>query len=118
MKRQSRYPRTARVGELLREIIAEELRELDDERLEQVAVTSVKVDAGLEHAVVYFDSLLGESTDAEVLEALAERRTKLQGAIGRQARLRRTPELHFEPDDVVRGAQRLEGILRDLGSDE
>lgn len=113
-----RYPRTARVNELLREILAEELRAIDDERLEMVAITSVVVDGSLKHATVYFDTLTGEEADPEVLEAFGERRWKLQAAIGRQARLKHTPELDFRPDDVERGAERVEGILRDLHDDE
>lgn len=109
-----RYPRTARVNELLREIIAEELREIDDERLELVAITSVVVDGSLQRATVYFDTLTGADMDPTVLEAFGELRRKLQAAVGRQARLKHTPELEFRPDDVERGAERLEGILRDL----
>ena len=118
MKRNARYPRLARVNELLREIIAEELREIDDERLELVAITSVVVDGSLTHATVYFDTLAGEDADAAVVEALGELRRKLQAAVGRQARLKHTPELEFRPDEVERGAERLEGILRDLNADE
>jgi ribosome-binding factor A len=119
MKRnQPRYPRTARVNELLREIVAEELERIDDERLEMVAVTSVIVEPGLKHAVVYFDSLAGEEADAEVLGAFGEHRRRLQGAVGRQARLKHTPELRFEPDDVERGAARVEGILRGFDPDD
>lgn len=113
----SRYPRTARVNELLREIVAEQLERLDDERLELVAITSVVVDAALEHAVVYYDSLQGEAQDAEVLEAFGEHRVRLQSAIGRQARMRRTPLLHFKPDDVERSAERIDGIIRRFDHD-
>lgn len=119
MKRnQPRYPRTARVNELLREIVAEELRAIDDDRLESVAVTGVVVEPGLKHAVVYFDTLAGGDDDDEVLAALGELRWKLQAAIGRQARLKHTPELEFRPDDVERTAERVEGILRDLHPEE
>ena len=115
MKRnQPRYPRTARVGELLREIVAEELRQVDDERLELVAITSVDIEPGMQHAVVWFDTLAGEEADAEVLEAFGELRWKLQAAIGRQARLKHTPELRFRPDDVQRRAERIDSVLRDL----
>ena len=115
---QPRYPRTARLNELLREIIAEELREIDDERLEMVAVTSVVVDSGLQHAVVYFDTLAGADADADVLEAFAEVRGKLKVAIGRQARVKSVPDLDFRPDDVERGAERIEGVLRELHPDD
>lgn len=119
MKRnQPRYPRTARLNELVREIVAEELRAVDDDRLERVAVTSVVVDGDLRRAVVYFDTLTGEEADDDVLAALTEHRVRLQGAVGRQARIKRTPELVFRPDDVARRAERVEGILRDLDQDD
>jgi ribosome-binding factor A len=114
----SRYPRTARVGELLREIVAEELTRLDDSRLDLVAITKVTVDRELEKAVVYFDTLAGPEDDDEVIGALDEHRVRIQGAVGRQARLRRTPHLVFRPDEVTRGAERIDGILAQLGQDE
>jgi ribosome-binding factor A len=114
----SRYPRTARVGELLREIVAEELTRLDDSRLDMLAITKVTVDRELEKAVVYFDTLAGPEDDAEVVAALDEHRVRIQGAVGRQARLRRTPHLVFRPDEVTRGAERIDGILAQLGQDE
>jgi ribosome-binding factor A len=114
----SRYPRTARVGELLREIVAEELTRLDDSRLDLVAITKVTVDRELEKAVVYFDTLAGPEDDAEVVGALDEHRVRIQAAVGRQARLRRTPHLVFRPDEVTRGAERIDGILAQLGQEE
>jgi ribosome-binding factor A len=108
------YPRTARLNQLLQEILAEELERVDDDRLDLVTVMSVVVDGDLRHATMYYDTLGGEDDDEEVLEALAEHRHRLQGAVGRQARIKRTPELHFKPDDVGRGAARLEEVLRNL----
>ena len=112
------YPRTARLNQLFQEILAEELEKIDDDRLELVTVMSVTVDNDLRHATMYYDTLGGEDHDEEVLEALAEHRGRLQGAIGRQARVKRTPELHFKPDDVGRGAARLEEVLRNLHDEE
>jgi ribosome-binding factor A len=107
----------ARVNELVREIVAEELERIDDERLDRVTVTQVVVDRDLEKAMVYFDSLGGPDADTDVLAALADHRVRLQGVIGRQARLRRTPQLHFEADEVARGAERIDSIIRDLRGD-
>jgi ribosome-binding factor A len=112
------YPRTARLNQLFQEILAEELERIDDERLELVTIMSVDVDGDLHRAVVYFDTLGGEDDDAGVLEALGELRHRLQGAIGRQARVKRTPELVFRPDDVGRGAARLEEVLRSIHDEE
>lgn len=109
---QRHYPRAARVNELLREILADELERIDDDRLELVTVTGVEVEPDLRHATMFYDSLQGVEGDPVVLEALGEVRHRLQGAIGRQARLKRTPELAFEPDPAVRAAQRVEEVLR------
>ncbi len=108
------YPRTARVNELVREILADELERVDDERLELVTVMAVEVDPDLRHARVFYDSLQGEEGDDEVLAAFAAVRVRLQAAIGRQARLKRVPELSFRPDPAVRSGERVEGILRSL----
>jgi ribosome-binding factor A len=105
-------PRTARLNELLREVVGEELLRIADERLELVSVTAIDVDNDLNRAIVYFDSLAGEAGDAQVLEALGEHRRALQRAIGRQIHARKTPVLEFRPDDVIRSAERIERILR------
>ena len=110
-------PRTARLGELLREVVAEELERIDDPRLVLVSITSVEVDADLNRAIVSYDSLAGEAGDAEILQALAARRVRLQAAVGRQIHARKTPVLQFRPDEVIRHAERIEQILRDVPRD-
>ena len=110
---QHRYPRTARLNESLREVIAEALTRIDDERLDMVTITSIDVDPEMNHATVFFDSLRGEDGDPEILEGLARHRVRLQSAVARQIRSKKTPILDFRPDDVIRSAERIEKILRD-----
>lgn len=112
------YPRTARLNRLFLEILAEELELIDDDRLQMVTIMSVDCEADLRRAIVYYDTLAGGDDDETVLEALGEVRHRLQGAIGRQARVKRTPELVFRPDEVARGAARLEEVLRSIRDDE
>lgn len=107
-----KYPRSARVGETLREIIAEDLVRFDDERLSFVTVTSIDVDPELNRAIVYFDSLAGEEGDEEIIDALSEHRIKLQSSIARQIRAKKTPILDFRPDIAIRSAERIDDILR------
>jgi ribosome-binding factor A len=106
------YDRTDRLGELLREIIAEELTEIDDDRLELVTITGVDVDRELERAKVFYTTLGQDERSPEILEALAEHRGRVRRAIGNQARVRRVPEVVFSPDDAQRSAERIEDILR------
>jgi ribosome-binding factor A len=112
------YPRTARLNRLFQEILGDELERIDDERLELLTITGVDTDADLGRAIVYYDTLGGEDDDVVVLEALGEVRQKLQSAIARQTRVKRTPELLFRPDDVVRGAVRIDEVLRELHRDD
>jgi len=111
-----RYPRTARLNELVREIVAEELERIDDERLGFFTVTAVDVDPGLEHAKVHWSDL--SAPDEVVLEVLEEHRARLQAAVNRQTHMRRTPVLSFHADEVSRSATRIEEILRDLDTEE
>ena len=107
-----RYPRSARVSETLREIIADDLVRFNDERLEFVTITTIDVDNELNRAVVYFDSLAGEEGDAELVEVLGSYRVRLQSSIARQIRTKKTPILEFRPDEVIRSAERIDEILR------
>ena len=73
------YPRTARLNRLMREIVADALEQIDDERLDLLTVTAVEVEPDLRHALVFYDSLQGAEGDDEVLEALAESRKRAAG---------------------------------------
>ena len=108
-----RYPREARLSTSLREVIADELTRIDDERLSLVTVTAIDVDPEMNRAIVYFDSLMGEDGDAQILEALAQHRVRIQGSVARQIRSKKTPILSFKPDDSIRAAERIERILHD-----
>lgn len=108
------YARTARVNEVLRQVLADELERLEelDERLGMLTITAVRCDPDLRHATVLFSSLSPEET-----EALAEARVRLQAAISHEVRMKRTPQLRFEADPAVAAGQRIEDILRSLDDD-
>ena len=108
-----RYPRVARVNESLREVIADELELLDDNRLHLVTVTGINADPDLRHATVFFSALTGSGVVAAG-EALAENRARLQRAVGRELRLKRTPMLVFAPDPAIIEGDKIESILRTM----
>ena len=104
--------RSSRLNELLREIIAEELKRIEDERLDWVSITHVRTDRSLDRAVVMLTAALGDIEDEHALvDVFEEHRKRLQAAIGRQTNLRRTPPLTFEPDLHLRNASRIEDLL-------
>ena len=111
-----RYPRTARVDKLVQAVVADALERSDDERLGLLTVTGVHVDPDLRHAVVFYAT--HEARDeAGVSEALEEARTGVQSAIGREVRMKRTPQLRFERDPAMDAGWRVEEILRQVRSE-
>jgi ribosome-binding factor A len=110
------YPRTARLNELLREIIASEIDRIDDERMGWVSVSGVEVDNELTKARVFLSSL-DEDLESSV-EALEDNRGRIKKAIGNQATIRRVPEIEFVIDPAIQSGGRVEeilGSLRDAG---
>ena len=106
-----RYPRTARLNEVLREILAEALEHVsgNDDRLELVTITGVETESDLRHAIVFYSA---RTEGAE--EALQQHRVKLQSYIAKETRLKRTPQLSFVVDSGVTTGWRIEELLKGL----
>jgi ribosome-binding factor A len=119
-----RYPRTARVNEVLIEIIAEELNRLSDPRLEMVTLTGAEVSTDLAYATLYYSALDlagGTQSDEQVKAtgaALHKATPHLRRVLGRQVRWRNTPALTFKVDPSVAAGQRIEELLREIHSHE
>ena len=96
---------------MLREVVAEELERVADadDRIGILTVTAVVTEPDLRRATV----LLASLTD-DVRDALQEQRVHLQGAIARQMRLKRTPQLTFDVDPAIETGNRVEDLLRSI----
>lgn len=116
MTRQERsgrgYPRTARINEVVREVLGDELERMSDPRLSMVTVTGVDVARDLRHAKIYY-AALGRH-DEETEAALRKATPHLRGVLGRQVRLKYLPELEFVLDPAIERGQRVEEILRSI----
>lgn len=109
-----RYPRSARVNEIVREVIAEEVERLSDPRLELVTVTGVDVSGDLREATVYY-SALGSSDEAAT--GLRSAASHLRAVLGREVRMKYLPRLSFREDPGVVQGRRVDEIIRDLHHD-
>lgn len=108
------YPRTRRVNESLREVVAEEVELLSDPRLGFVTITGVQVTPDLSRATVYY-TVLGDDEEKEgTVEGLRSAARHLRHAIGEQVRLKRVPELVFEEDPAIITGMRVDEILKDI----
>ncbi|HWE56206.1 MAG TPA: ribosome-binding factor A [Acidimicrobiales bacterium] len=105
------YARTARINEVLRQVLADQLERIEelDERLGMLTITAVRCDPDLRRATVLLSSL-----SEEAASALEESRVRLQAAVGREVRMKWTPLLKFEADPAVAAGQRIEDILRHI----
>ena len=116
-----RYERTARVNEVIREVLAEELERLSDARLGFITVTGVEITGDLRQATVYYSALTlgeGEGAETDTAEALLAVKAHLQSVIGRQVRMKYTPHLVFREDPAIRTGERVDEILRQLHSED
>jgi ribosome-binding factor A len=98
--------RMRRVNESLREVLSESLGELNDPRIGLVTITGVQTSADLRSARVFVSVLGSERRRSASLAGLQAAHGVLQARIGRELRLKRTPQLAFEYDpSVERGVQ-------------
>lgn len=110
--------RTRKIESQLHEIVGEEVASLSDPRIKGlVTITGVKMSPDLAHATVFYSLLAGEDAD-EARDGLQSAAGRIQGAAGRQMRIKRTPRLRFEPDPVVEQATRIEAALREVKADD
>ena len=107
------FQRTDRVSEIVREVVALELERLGDERLELVTVTGVKVDNELSVAKVFYSALTAEDEGRGdlVAQALEDTRWRIQRAVNATVRARRSPQIVFQPDEVLRNAMHIDDLL-------
>ncbi len=106
-----RYPRTARLNEVILEVIATELERMSDPRLEMVTITGVDVLGDLSKATCYFSAMTSPNAQA-ALDSVAPH---LRKVLGDGMRVRAVPKLVFVPDPSIDTGARIEAILRDGG---
>jgi ribosome-binding factor A len=113
-----RFPRMARVNEVVRETLADEVERLSDPQLGFVTLTAVEVSSDLRHATVYYSVLGADEQHEETRRALKRAGPHLRAVLGRQVRLKYLPELVFREDPAIAQGQRVEEIIRSLHREE
>src|SRR3954452_22024745 len=106
--------RMRRVNEAVRQVLSEALLELKDPRIGFVTITGVETSTDLRHARVFVSVLGSEKKRAKSLEGLEAAHGVLQSRIGRELRMKRTPQLTFEYDRTVEEGVRMSKLIDDL----
>jgi ribosome-binding factor A len=109
-----RYPRTARLNEVVLEALADEVERLSDPRLGFVTLTGVEVSADLRQAKVFYSVLGPPEQHEDTRKALRSAGAHLKAALGREVRLKYLPDLVFREDPAIIEGQKVEAIIREL----
>ena len=112
------YPRTARLNEVVLEVLAVEVHKLSDPRLGLVTLTGVEVSPDLHHATVYYSVI--KDTQGLTHAALRSAAPRLQQILGQRTRMKYLPKLQFEVDSSIAEGERIDSIIKSLyeNSDE
>lgn len=103
--------RMRKVNELVREVVADAVRDLKDPRIGFVTITDVSTSPDKRHAVVYYSVFGTEEEQQDTADALASARVRIQRVLGSETRMRNTPVLDFRVDPSIDEGIRINEIL-------
>jgi bifunctional oligoribonuclease and PAP phosphatase NrnA len=106
--------RMRRVDEAVKQVLSEMIPTLKDPRIGFVTVTGVDTTSDLAQATVWVSVLGNDKQRAATMEALEHSVGPLQGALGTQLRLRRTPKVRFAYDPAIERGVRMSQLIDDL----
>ncbi len=110
------FSRTQRVAQQLQKELAMILqREVRDSRLGMVTISDVEVSRDLAYAKVFVTFLcIGEQTPESCLAALREHEVQIRMMLGKQIRLRLTPEIRFYYDNTLVEGMRMSNLVTEV----
>lgn len=108
------YKRSQRVGDLLREEIADIImKRLKDPRLGFITVTGADVTDDLKMARVYISCLRSEEQES-ALEILNAAKSFIRSEVARRVRMKVIPTLEFRIDTSLQYGERIDKLLKDI----
>lgn len=107
--------RKDRLADEIRDIIANLFSggQMQDPRLELVAITAVKLTADLQLASVYY-RVIDQTPIEEVQKGLERAAGFLRSRLAENLDIRRVPALRFFYDESIENGERIEGLLRQI----
>lgn len=106
-----------RVNEAVRAVVAEAIGELKDPRIGIVTVTGVAVSPDLHDARVFVSVFGSAKKRRAAMAALESAHGVVQGRLGRELQMKRTPQLAFEYDQSVEYGVRMTKLIDELVPD-
>ncbi|WP_430882742.1 30S ribosome-binding factor RbfA [Fusibacter sp. JL216-2] len=109
-------PRSKRISEEIRKIVAEVIRnDIKDPRVSKMAtVTGVETTRDLRYATIYVSVFDDDDMKQKTIEGLNRAKGFVRRAIGDQLDVRYTPEPIFKLDESIENAIHLSKIIREV----
>ncbi len=108
------YKRSQRVGDLLRQEIAEIImNKVKDPRIGFVTVTGVDITEDLKIAKVFI-SILKEEERETTLQILNSAKSFIRSEVSKRVRMKFIPTIEFRLDESIEYGDRIERLLREL----
>jgi ribosome-binding factor A len=106
--------RAERVGEAVREVIADMLlRDIKDPRVGMITLTVVELTDDLKHGKVYFSCVGDEAARQRSLDGLRSAAGFIRSQVTRRLKLRHAPDFTFIFDPTLEVASRLSSLLKE-----
>ena len=113
------YSRSDRVGELIKETMAELLqKQISDPRLAGVTITGAKVSRDLRNAKIYFATPEGKKENQAALDGFERARGFVKRELAQRLGLRYMPDLKFFYDRSIDYSARIERLLKAVKQDD
>lgn len=107
------FKRSRRVAGLIRQIVGETLMlKVKNQQAKKATVHGVDVTDNLRHVKIYVSSATEEKE--ETMKALEQISGFMRSEIGKQAKLRFTPDIEFVYDDSLDNAEKIERLLKSI----
>jgi ribosome-binding factor A len=111
-------PRMRKVNELMREVIADSVTELEDPGIGFLTITGVDTAPDLRNAIVFYSVLGTDEEKAATAEALERAAPHIQESVAHQVRLKYTPRLSFRVDPAIDEGIKIDQLLRELHEED
>lgn len=115
----ARSYRKERLNESIKELLGELiLNRIKDPRVGLVTITGVEVARDLVTAKVFFTVMGGENERTESKQGLESAKNFLRKVVGRELKLRNTPDLRFVYDESLDRSMQIEDALKQIREDD
>jgi len=114
-----KFAKTDKISDLIHHAISNAfLMELEDEALRWVTLTDVQVSRDLSVAKIYYAVVEQQLSREAAAKALQDNMRALRAYLGKNLRLKQTPDLRFYYDETLDRARHIEDLLESIHRNE